>query len=169
VYIVDQLSAIVPALRILTGTRVIFYCHYPDKEVGNSIARQKAIDRGQSGPGLLRMLYRLPFDFLEEMTISEYEAKMSNKYRKLTISTGTSDKIMVNSQFTSNQFVKTFFRLSRIPRVVYPGIDLSDYDSDKIVKANQKLKIKEQQESQEYSGKGAFSVKEGIRKLIESK
>lgn len=71
VYIVDQLSAIVPALRILTGTRVIFYCHYPDKEVGNSIARQKAIDRGQSGPGLLRMLYRLPFDFLEEMTISE--------------------------------------------------------------------------------------------------
>lgn len=71
IYIVDQLSACVPALRILTFTRVIFYCHYPDKEVGNSIAKQKAIDRGQSGPGFLRMLYRLPFDFLEEMTISE--------------------------------------------------------------------------------------------------
>lgn len=71
VFIVDQLSTCVPALRILTTTRVIFYCHYPDKDVGNSIARQKAIDRGQSGPGFLRMLYRLPFDLLEEMTISK--------------------------------------------------------------------------------------------------
>ncbi|MCO5597792.1 hypothetical protein L7F22_051874 [Adiantum nelumboides] len=71
VYIVDQLSTCVPALRILTTTRVIFYCHYPDKDVGNSIARQKAIDRGQSGPGLLRTIYRFPFDMLEELTISE--------------------------------------------------------------------------------------------------
>jgi hypothetical protein len=76
---------------------------------------------------------------------------------------------MVNSQFTSNQFVKTFFRLGRIPRVVYPGIDLSEYDSENIEKANRKLKAKEEQESQGSSEKGAVSVKQGIRTLIESK
>lgn len=85
------------------------------------------------------------------------------------ISLGTSDKIMVNSQFTSNQFVKTFFRLNRIPRVVYPGIDLSDYKSDKIKEANQKLEVKEKQESQAPNKKGITSVKEGIRILIETK
>lgn len=76
---------------------------------------------------------------------------------------------MVNSQFTSNQFVKTFFRLARIPRVVYPGIDLSDYDSDKIDKANQNLRVKEKEESQGYSGKGELTIKEGIRTLIDRK
>ncbi|UZJ54433.1 hypothetical protein CBS101457_003753 [Exobasidium rhododendri] len=150
IFIVDQLSACVPALRILTTTRVIFYCHYPDKEVGNSIARQKAIDRGQSGPGLLRTIYRIPFDMLEELTIS------------------TSDKIMVNSQFTSNQFIKTFHRLARIPRVVYPGIDLSLYETKKIEEANVKLKAREEQETFADKGKSVTSVKAGIRALIEN-
>lgn len=76
---------------------------------------------------------------------------------------------MVNSQFTSNQFVKTFFRLARIPRVVYPGIDLSVYESDKIKEANRKLEMKEKQESQAPNEKGITSVKEGIRVLIETK
>lgn len=89
-------------------------------------------------------------------------------YRKLCL-TGTSDKIMVNSQFTSNQFVKTFYRLARIPRVVYPGIDLSLYETQKIKEANRKLEAKEEQESLAPNEKGITSVKEGIRTLIETK
>lgn len=122
VFVVDQLSACVPLLRIFTATRVIFYCHFPDKDVGSSIARQKAIERGQSGPGLLRALYRVPFDLLEEMTMS------------------TSDKIFVNSEFTSRVFQKSFFRLARIPRVVYPGIDLTESTADSVADALNRLK-----------------------------
>lgn len=72
VVFVDQLSAIVPWIRHLTATRVVFFCHYPDKEVGNSIARQRAIARGQAGPGIMRALYRVPLDLFEEATTSEY-------------------------------------------------------------------------------------------------
>jgi alpha-1,3/alpha-1,6-mannosyltransferase len=172
IFIVDQLSACVPALRILTTTRVIFYCHYPDKEVGNSIARQKAIDRGQSGPGLLRSIYRIPFDMLEELTISTSHCigcqammvRRVNLHTSATSPLGTSDKILVNSEFTSRQFVKTFYRLARIPRVVYPGIDHSLYETQKIKEANQKLEASEEQSSAE-----ADSVQKGIRALIESR
>lgn len=101
--------------------------------------------------------------------MSQHRRHPAGDIESLTRCTGTSDKIMVNSHFTSNQFVKTFFRLSRIPRVVYPGIDLSDYDGDKIVKANEQLKSKEQQESQEHSEKGGMLMEKGIRTLIESK
>lgn len=82
---------------------------------------------------------------------------------------GTSDKIMVNSQFTSNQFVKTFYRLARIPRVVYPGIDLSLYEKESVVSTNRTLEAKEQQESMAPNDRGIISVKEGIRTLIETK
>lgn len=77
VVFVDQLSAVVPWIRHLTATRVVFFCHYPDKEVGNSIARQRAIARGQSGPGIMRALYRIPLDLFEEATTSELSSSPS--------------------------------------------------------------------------------------------
>ena len=76
---------------------------------------------------------------------------------------------MVNSQFTSNQFVKTFFRLARIPRVVYPGIDLSVYTPRKIQEANRRLEAEEKATEHSSNDKGITSVKEGIRTLIETK
>lgn len=70
-FFVDQLSAGVPVLKLLGWTRTIFYCHYPDKEVGNSIAKERAIARGEGGPSILRYFYRIPLDILEEVTTSE--------------------------------------------------------------------------------------------------
>ncbi len=66
VIFMDQLPAGIPWLRHLSGTRVVYYCHFPDKEIGNSIALQRARARGQSGPSLLRRIYRFPFDLYEE-------------------------------------------------------------------------------------------------------
>lgn len=148
VFIVDQLSAIVPLLRIFTATRVIFYCHFPDKDVSNSIALQKAIERGQSGPGVIRSIYRIPFDMLEEMTLS------------------TSDKIMVNSEFTSKQFQRTFHRLARIPRVVYPGIDLQESSDEHI--ASQLAKLTENEKKNPTTEPGVESVQNAIRTLVQS-
>ncbi|KAN0061809.1 Alpha-1,3-mannosyltransferase-like protein [Thecaphora frezii] len=105
-FFIDQLSAGIPWIKILLATRILYYCHFPDKDIGNSIAMQKAIARGQSGPSIFRKVYRLPLDLLEEST------------------TDYADKILVNSDFTSKQFVKSFYRLRRQPRTLYPGVDV---------------------------------------------
>lgn len=54
VIVVDQLSAPIPLLR-LTGSKIVFYCHFPDKLLA-----------GKSS--VLKTLYRMPMDLLEELT-----------------------------------------------------------------------------------------------------
>jgi alpha-1,3/alpha-1,6-mannosyltransferase len=90
----DQLSAGIPLLRLLQPRpRVIFYCHFPDKLLAKK-------------GGLLKALYRGPFDWLESW------------------STGCSDTIVVNSNFTKSIFGKAFPSLKhREPGVVYPCVD----------------------------------------------
>jgi alpha-1,3/alpha-1,6-mannosyltransferase len=101
VFFVDQLSAGVPLLRLLKpSSRVLFYCHFPD---------QLLAKKG----GVLKILYRLPFDWLESW------------------STGCSDGILVNSRFTKGIFCETFPLLKgRDPAVVYPSVDTSSESSD---------------------------------------
>lgn len=88
-----QVSSCIPVLRLLCPrSRVIFYCHFPDQ----LLARHDT---------LLKRLYRLPFDVLEEVT------------------TGMADEILVNSAFTRGVFQQTF-RLLRSwnPKLLYPTI-----------------------------------------------
>ncbi|WVF69919.1 hypothetical protein IAT40_004703 [Kwoniella sp. CBS 6097] len=121
VFVVDQQSVCVPLLRLLTGSRVLFYCHFPDKllsggweisvdkngQGGQSVERQKG---GQGGAGLLKRLYRWPIDKLEEYT------------------TGQSDIVVSNSHFTSRVYARAFPSLAkRPPRVIYPCIDVQAY------------------------------------------
>jgi alpha-1,3/alpha-1,6-mannosyltransferase len=54
VFVVDQLSVSIPLLRI-TGVKVLFYCHFPDK----LLSPRKSI---------LKQIYRLPLDLVEEIT-----------------------------------------------------------------------------------------------------
>jgi alpha-1,3/alpha-1,6-mannosyltransferase len=95
-FFVDQLSAGIPLLRLLVPCpRVIFYCHFPDKLLATK-------------GGLLKTLYRGPFDWLESW------------------STGCSDTIVVNSNFTKSVFAEAFPALKhRSPGVVYPCVDTS--------------------------------------------
>ncbi|KAG0150367.1 hypothetical protein CROQUDRAFT_88169 [Cronartium quercuum f. sp. fusiforme G11] len=108
VYFIDQLSAAIPLLRYATRTRVVFYCHFPDLLLSHSASKPV-----ESRPvGLLQQLkfiYRIPLDWLEEFT------------------TGEADKILVNSNFTAQVFQKTFKALNRIPRCIYPGVDVELY------------------------------------------
>jgi alpha-1,3/alpha-1,6-mannosyltransferase len=69
VYFVDQLSTCVPILRALAHTRVVFYCHFPDKLLADG-----AYVEGKTGTvkaGLLKRIYRFPMDWLEETTTRE--------------------------------------------------------------------------------------------------
>lgn len=104
-FFVDQLSAGIPLLRLLLpNVRVIFYCHFPDKLLAKK-------------GGLLKTLYRGPFDWLESW------------------STGCSDTIVVNSKFTKSVFGEAFPALKyRQPGVIYPCVDTSSADTVEVVR-----------------------------------
>jgi alpha-1,3/alpha-1,6-mannosyltransferase len=100
VFIVDQLSACVPLLRLLGSAdqRLLFYCHFPDQ----LLAR-----RDEKGVlGTLKRLYRWPFDWFEGWSM------------------GGSDRVVVNSKFTKG-VVKRVFGRERLGelRVVYPCVN----------------------------------------------
>ena len=60
---------------------------------------------------MLKKLYRLPIDWIEEF------------------STGCSDCILVNSNFTESVFRSTFSSLSNIPlQVLYPSVQFDSFD-----------------------------------------
>jgi len=127
VFFVDQLSAGIPLLRWFGNTRVVFYCHFPDLLLSPN--KDKA-----TPPSLLRSLYRIPIDSLEETTTG----LSRNVFMLLGLlcselswvaRTGEADAILVNSFFTAQVFRDTFTTLRRTTQVVYPGIDVSDYQT----------------------------------------
>ncbi|KAI1316772.1 Alpha-1,3-mannosyltransferase-like protein [Mortierella claussenii] len=96
IIIVDQLSVSIPLLR-WTDAKIFFYCHFPDKLLTKR-------------DSLLKTLYRLPVDLIEELT------------------TGMADTIVVNSNFTANIFKESFKLLRQIPEVLYPSIQFDKFD-----------------------------------------
>ena len=69
VYFVDQLSTCVPFLRLLGHTRVVFYCHFPDKLLANGAFVEGNLVKRKTN--FLKWLYRQPMDWLEEVTTSK--------------------------------------------------------------------------------------------------
>ncbi|KAJ3062276.1 Alpha-1,3-mannosyltransferase-like protein [Podochytrium sp. JEL0797] len=96
VLIVDQLSISIPVLRF-TGIRILFYCHFPDK----LLAKRES---------WIKKLYRVPFDFMEEVT------------------TRMADCTVVNSNFTRDIFKQSFPSIKRSPKVLYPAIRTEAYN-----------------------------------------
>ncbi|CAI1994275.1 hypothetical protein SEUBUCD646_0G02040 [Saccharomyces eubayanus] len=102
-FIIDQLSTCIPLLHIFSSATLMFYCHFPDQ-----LLAQRT--------GLLKKLYRLPFDLIEQFSIS------------------AADTVVVNSNFTKNTYHKTFNFLSNDPDVIYPCVDLSPMEIEGIDK-----------------------------------
>jgi len=80
VFFVDQLSTCVPIIRD-AGKRVVFYVHFPDKLLADGEYVEDDSKRRQ--PGLLKKLYRLPMNWLEEVTTRESWRSLSER-RQLT-------------------------------------------------------------------------------------
>lgn len=99
VFIVDQLSTCVPLLHALTDAKILFYCHFPDQLLAQRTS-------------LLKKLYRIPFDLLEQFTIS------------------AADEVVVNSEFTKEMYHKSFPFLKAEPKVIYPCVDTNTEISD---------------------------------------
>ncbi|TFK62474.1 alpha-1,3-mannosyltransferase ALG2 [Pluteus cervinus] len=109
VYFVDQLSTCIPFLRAFGGYRVVFYCHFPDKLLANGEFVEG--DLRKKKVSLVKALYRLPMDWLEEVT------------------TRQADVLLANSKFTARVFQTYFKSINRTPTVVYPGINLEAYNA----------------------------------------
>ncbi|KAK5629405.1 hypothetical protein RRF57_005120 [Xylaria bambusicola] len=95
-FFVDQLSAGLPLLQYLYPQgHIFFYCHFPDLLLAQG--RQKWLKRA----------YRVPFDFIEQWSMS------------------FADVIAVNSNFTKGVVSRTWPALarSRDLRTVYPCVD----------------------------------------------
>lgn len=104
VIVVDQVSACIPLLKTFTSARIFFYCHFPDLLLSQRTS-------------FIKSLYRLPLDFLEEVT------------------TGFADATFVNSEFTAKTFATTFKFLNVLcpaPKVLYPSLNFSAFDSSPI-------------------------------------
>lgn len=94
IFITDQIALYNIILKTLTLKSVVFYCHFPDQ-----LLTQRT--------SLLKTLYRIPFDIVEE------------------VSTGAADTVLVNSQFTASVFRRTFRWLrSTTLTVLYPAVAL---------------------------------------------
>ena len=93
VIFLDQLSASIPLLQFLRPRpAVLFYCHFPDKFLA-------------SRDGLVRKLWRVPFDYVEGVT------------------TNMADVVVVNSHFTANIYKEAFKDYTTTyPQVIYPGV-----------------------------------------------
>ncbi|KOC69830.1 Alpha-1,3/1,6-mannosyltransferase ALG2 [Habropoda laboriosa] len=97
----DLVSACIPILRWRIP-HVIFYCHHPDQLLSQP-------------EGICKQLYRVPLNYLEEIT------------------TGMAHKIFVNSIYTQTVFKDTFKRLHIEPEVLYPSINTDFFDKTRIM------------------------------------
>lgn len=128
-YFVDQLSTCVPFLRAFARTRVVFYCHFPDKLLANGEYVEGNLK--QKG-GLLKALYRLPMDWLEEVTTRKCFLLLQACFVNFIAASGQADIILANSKFTARVFKTYFTSIHYTPQVIYPGINLSAYETGAI-------------------------------------
>ncbi|KAI8977405.1 alpha-1,3/1,6-mannosyltransferase ALG2 [Mycotypha africana] len=116
VIFLDQLSSCIPLLKWFSSTKVLFYGHFPDA----FLSKRESI---------LKKLYRLPFDKMEEVT------------------TNMADTIAVNSQFSASMFNKAFSSGLKQATVLYPPINFACYDNSvdmsdptvKLIETNKKI------------------------------
>ena len=56
IFICDQISICIPILRMFSpGTKILFYCHFPDQLLSKRTS-------------IIKQIYRMPFDLLEQVT-----------------------------------------------------------------------------------------------------
>ncbi|KAJ6417101.1 hypothetical protein OIU84_002905 [Salix udensis] len=65
VVLADQVSVVIPLLKLKKSMKVVFYCHFPDLLLAHHTT-------------VLRRLYRKPIDFIEEITTGVFMHGESN-------------------------------------------------------------------------------------------
>ncbi|KAJ9153492.1 hypothetical protein P3X46_026923 [Hevea brasiliensis] len=100
VILVDQVSVVIPLLKLKKSAKVVFYCHFPDLLLAQHTT-------------FLRRLYRKPIDFVEEITTGMADMILVNS--KFTAST------------FANTFNHLHSRGIQ-PAVLYPAVNVDQFD-----------------------------------------
>ncbi|KAJ1702892.1 hypothetical protein LUZ63_002671 [Rhynchospora breviuscula] len=108
VVLVDQVSVVIPLLRIKQSTKVVFYCHFPDLLLAKHTT-------------MLRKLYRKPIDMIEEVTTG-----MANLI--LVNSNFTANTFATTFSSLNRKGIK--------PSVLYPAVSLGQFDRSCSYKLN---------------------------------
>ncbi|KAG0619413.1 hypothetical protein M758_4G138000 [Ceratodon purpureus] len=97
----DQVSAVIPVLKWKRGSKILFYCHFPDLLLAQHTTR-------------LRRLYRAPLNWVEETTTGKADCVLVNS--EFTAST------------FSSTFTRLQARGLR-PAVLYPAVNVNQFDT----------------------------------------
>ncbi|XP_052171054.1 uncharacterized protein LOC127787185 isoform X2 [Diospyros lotus] len=108
VILADQVSIVVPLMKLKKLTKVVFYCHFPDLLLAQHTT-------------LLRRIYRKPIDFVEEITTGMADLILVNS--KFTAST------------FANTFKHLDARGIK-PAVLYPAVNVDQFDRPHASKLN---------------------------------
>ncbi|KAK4804919.1 hypothetical protein SAY86_004736 [Trapa natans] len=100
VILVDQVSAVIPILKLKKSTKVVFYCHFPDLLLAQHTT-------------LLRKVYRKPIDLVEELTTGMADLILVNS--KFTASTFA-------------RTFKNLSTRGIQPAVLYPAVSVEQFD-----------------------------------------
>ncbi|KAL0311376.1 UNVERIFIED_CONTAM: Alpha-1,3/1,6-mannosyltransferase ALG2 [Sesamum angustifolium] len=100
IIIADQVSVVIPLMKLKKSSKVVFYCHFPDLLLAQHTT-------------ILRRIYRKPIDFLEEMTTGMADLILVNS--KFTASTFAKTFKQLNSRGVR-------------PAVLYPAVNVDQFD-----------------------------------------
>ncbi|KAH6756930.1 UDP-Glycosyltransferase superfamily protein [Perilla frutescens var. hirtella] len=106
VILVDQVSIVIPLLKLKKLSKVVFYCHFPDLLLAQHTT-------------ILRRIYRKPIDFLEELTTGMADLILVNS--KFTAST-----FAKTFKHLSSRGVR--------PAVLYPAVNVDQFDEPSATK-----------------------------------
>ncbi|XP_049932017.1 uncharacterized protein LOC116247805 isoform X2 [Nymphaea colorata] len=108
VVLIDQVSAVIPIMRIKRLAKIVFYCHFPDLLLAQHST-------------LLRRIYRKPFDLLEEATTGMADLILVNS--KFTAAT------------FANTF-KSLHTKGIRPAVLYPAVNVEQFSKPESYRLN---------------------------------
>ncbi|XP_051116506.1 uncharacterized protein LOC127241481 [Andrographis paniculata] len=100
VILADQVSVVVPLMKLKRSSKVIFYCHFPDLLLAQHTT-------------FLRRIYRKPIDYLEELTTGMADLILVNS--KFTASTFAKTFKNLNSRGVR-------------PAVLYPAVNVDQFN-----------------------------------------
>ncbi|XP_074311172.1 uncharacterized protein LOC141647036 [Silene latifolia] len=108
VILADQVSIVIPVLKLKRSMKVVFYCHFPDMLLAKHTT-------------LLRKIYRKPIDFMEERTTGMADLILVNS--KFTASTFANTFNHLNAKGVR-------------PAVLYPAVNVDQFGESHASKMN---------------------------------
>lgn len=108
VILADQVSVVIPLMKLKKSSKVVFYCHFPDLLLAQHTT-------------VLRRIYRKPIDFIEEITTGMADLILVNS--KFTASTFATTFKHLNTRGIR-------------PDVLYPAVNIDQFEEPNAIKLN---------------------------------